>query len=150
MVHGEFATPVPAGTYTDAQLAAFAAQQVRVEPDGDQVTLEIPLAAGFGNPDLLQDLGVGPFFRSLSQRQYKNDEQIDNALRSVLFQVPKPGIADPTVCGVPLVNPDCFSGVGDLGANDIGRSRQYGLPTYNHLRLADVLVPKKYFLLVPR
>jgi hypothetical protein len=146
MVHGEFDTTVPAGTYTDAQLAAFAAQQVRVEPDGDQVTLEIPLAAAFGNPDLLQDLGVGPFFRSLSQRQYKNDEQIDNALRSVLFQVPKPGIADPTVCGVPLVNPDCFSGVSDLGAIDIARGRDHGLPTYNDLRRAYGLAPKKSFV----
>src|SRR5438309_7651653 len=146
VVHGEFDTTVPAGTYTDAQLAAFAAQQIRVEPDGDQVTLEIPLAAGFGNPDLLQDLGVGPFFRSLSQRQYKNDEQIDNALRSVLFQVPKPGIADPTVCGVPLVNPDCFSGVSDLGAIDIARSRDHGLPTYNDLRRAYGLAPKTSFV----
>jgi hypothetical protein len=146
MVHGEFDTTVPAGTYTDAQLAAFAAQQVRVEPDGDQVTLEIPLAAAFGNPDLLQDLGVGPFFRSLSQRQYKNDEQIDNALRSVLFQVPKPGIADPTVCGVPLVNPGCFSGVSDLGAIDIARGRDHGLPTYDDLRRAYGLAPKKSFV----
>src|SRR6266566_3993181 len=108
MIHGEFDTTVPAGTYSDVQLAAFAAQQVVVEPDGDQVTLEIPLAAAFGTPDLIQDIGLGPVFQSLSQRQYENDEQIDNALRSVLFQIPKPGIADPTVCGVPVVNPDCF------------------------------------------
>src|SRR2546428_4406879 len=103
MIHGEFDTTVPAGTYTDAQLAAFAAQQVAVEPDGDQITLEIPLAAAFGNPDLLQSLGLGPAFQSLSQRQYQNAEQIDNALRSVLLQIPKPGVPDPTVCGVPIV-----------------------------------------------
>jgi len=146
MIHGEFDTTVPAGTYTDAQLAAFAAQQVAVEPDGDQVTLEIPLAAAFGNPDLLQDLGLGPVFQSLSQRQYENDEQIDNALRSVLFQIPKPGIADPSVCGVPLVNPDCFSGVSDLGAIDIARGRDHGLPTYNDLRRAYGLAPKTSFV----
>src|SRR2546427_5493022 len=121
MIPGDSAAPVPAGTYSDAQLAAFAAQQVVVEPDGDQVTLEIPLAAAFGTPDLLEDLGLEPVFLSLSQRQYENDEQIDNALRSVLFQIPKPGIADPTVCGVPVVNPDCFIGVSDLGAIDIAR-----------------------------
>jgi len=146
MIHGEFDTTVPAGTYTDAQLAAFAAQQVAVEPDGDQVTLEIPLAAAFGNPDLLQDLGLGPVFQSLSQRQYENDEQIDNALRSVLFQIPKPGIADPSVCGVPLVNPDCFSGVSDLGAIDVARGRDHGLPTYNDLRRAYGLAPKTSFV----
>src|SRR5213594_77361 len=146
MIHGEFDTTVPAGTYTDAQLAAFAAQQVAVEPDGDQVTLEIPLAAAFGNPDLLQDLGLEPVFRSLSQRQYENDEQIDNALRSVLFQVPKPGIPDPTVCGAPIVNPDCFSGVSDLGAIDIARGRDHGMPTYNDLRRAYGLAPKTSFV----
>ncbi len=146
MIHGEFDTTVPAGTYSDVQLAAFAAQQVVVEPDGDQVTLEIPLAAAFGSPDLLEDLGLGPVFQSLSQRQYENDEQIDNALRSVLFQIPKPGIADPTVCGVPVVNPDCFSGVSDLGAIDIARGRDHGMPTYNDLRRAYGLAPKTSFV----
>jgi len=146
MVHGEFDTTVGASTYTDAQLAAFAAQGIVVTADGDQVTLEIPLAAAFGTPDLLQDLGLGPVFRSLSQRQYENDEQIDNALRSVLFQIPKPGIADPTVCGVPVVNPDCFSGVSDLGAIDIARGRDHGMPTYNDLRRAYGLAPKTSFV----
>src|SRR6267143_74617 len=146
MIHGEFDTTVPAGTYTDAQLAAFAAEQVVVEPDGAQVKLEIPLAAAFGNPDLLQSLGLGPVFQSLSQRQYENDEQIDNAQRSVLFQIPKPGVPDPTVCGVPIVNPDCFSGVSDLGALDIARGRDHGIPLYNDLRRAYGLAPKVSFI----
>src|SRR5213593_1369718 len=146
MIHGEFDATVPAGTYTDADLAAFAARGIDVTRDGDQVTLEIPLAAGFGSPDLLRDLGLGQLFTSLSQRQYENDEQIDNALRSVLFQIPKPGIADPSVCGVPLVNPDCFSGVSDLGAIDVARGRDHGLPTYNDLRRAYGLAPKTSFV----
>ncbi|HEV8470622.1 MAG TPA: peroxidase family protein [Candidatus Limnocylindria bacterium] len=146
MIHGEFDTTVPAGTYTDAELASFAARGVVVEQDGDQVTLEIPLAAAFGTPDLLQDLGVGPVFRSLSQRQYENDEQLDNAIRSVLFQIPKPGIPDPTVCGAPVINPDCFSGVTDLGAIDIARGRDHGMPTYNDLRRAYGLAPKTSFV----
>src|SRR5881409_2955952 len=146
MIHGEFDTTVGATTYTDAQLAAFAARGIVVTADGDQVTLEIPLAAAFGTPDLLEDLGLEPVFLSLSQRQYENDEQIDNALRSVLFQIPKPGIPDPTVCGVPIVNPDCFSGVSDLGAIDIARGRDHGLPTYNDLRRAYGLAPKTSFV----
>jgi len=95
---------------------------------------------------VLHQLGLGPVFRSLSQRQYENDEQIDNALRSVLFQIPKPGIADPSVCGVPVVNPDCFSGVSDLGAIDVARGRDHGMPTYNDLRRAYGLAPKTSFV----
>jgi peroxidase len=146
MIHGEFDTTVRATRYTDAELAAFAARGIVIERDGDQITLEIPLAAAFGSPDLLHQLGLGPVFRSLSQRQYENDEQIDNALRSVLFQIPKPGIADPTVCGAPVVNPDCFSGVSDLGAIDIARGRDHGMPTYNDLRRAYGLAPKTSFV----
>ena len=146
MIHGEFDTTVPATTYSDAELAAFAARGIHITRDGDQITLEIPLAAGFGTPDLLTDLGLGPLFTSLAQRQYANDEQIDNALRSVLFQIPRPGIADPTVCGVPLVNPDCFSGVSDLGAIDVARGRDHGMPTYNDLRRAYGLAPKASFV----
>src|SRR5207302_10122055 len=97
-------------------------------------------------PDPLQNLRLGPVFQSLSQLQYENDEQIDNALRSVLFQVPKPGVPDPTVCGVPIVNPDCFSGVSDLGAIDIARGRDHGIPTYNDLRRAYGLTPKASFV----
>ena len=146
MIHGEFDTTVRGTRYTDAELAAFAARGIVVERVGDQVNLTIPLASAFGTPDLLEQLGLGPVFRSLSERQYKNDEQIDNALRSVLFQIPKPGIVDPTVCGAPVVNPDCFSGVSDLGAIDIARGRDHGMPTYNDLRRAYGLAPKTSFV----
>src|SRR5438094_806603 len=98
MIHGEFDTIVPAGTYTDEELSAFAAQQIIVERTAADVTLTIPLNAAFGNPDLLQQVGLGPVLQSLAERQYKNDEQVDNTLRSILFQVPKPGIPDPTLC----------------------------------------------------
>jgi peroxidase len=146
MIHGEFETTVRADRYTDAELAAFAARGIVVEEDGDQIAITIPLAAAFGSPDLLQQVGLGPIFRSLAERQYKNDEQIDNALRSVLFQIPKPGTPDPTVCGAPIVNPECFAGVSDLGAIDIARGRDHGIPTYNDLRRAFGLVPKTSFV----
>ena len=147
MIHGEFDTTVRATRYSDAELAAFAARGIVITHNPDTtITLEIPLASAFGSPDLLHQLGLGPVFRSLSQRQYQNDEQIDNALRSVLFQIPKPGIADPTVCGVPVVNPDCFTGVSDLGAIDVARGRDHGIPTYNDLRRAYGLAPKTSFV----
>ena len=137
MVHGEFEPTVPAGTYSDALLAQFAAEGITVDHGTDgSVTLVIPLGVAFGNPDLLQQVGLGPALESLGEREYKNDEQIDNSMRSVLFQIPKPGIPDPSICGAPVVNPSCFSDVEDLGADDVQRGRDHGMPTYNALRVA--------------
>ena len=145
MIHGEFDATAPIGRYTEGQLAAFEAGGIPVERTATDVTLVIPLSVAFGNPDLLRMVGIGPVLRSLGERQYKNDEQIDNTLRSVLFQVPKPGVPDPSVCGTPVVNPDCFSGVSDLGAIDVARGRDHGMPRYNALRVAYGLAPKTSF-----
>jgi len=145
-VHGEFDVTQPAGTYSDAQLSAFAAEGITIARAAGQVTLTIPLDLAFGNPDLLQAVGEGPILQALAaEREYKNDEQIDNSMRSVLFQVPKPGIPDPAVCGEPLVNPDCFTGVSDLGAIDVERGRDHGMPSYNQLRRAFGLRPARSF-----
>jgi hypothetical protein len=145
-IHGEFEPTVPEGTYSASQLKAFEAQGIEVEHDAGNVTQVIPLNVAFGNPDLLQAVGEGPVLQSLgNEPQYKNDEQIDNSLRSVLFQVPKPGIPDPAVCGEPVVNPACFTGVSDLGAIDVERGRDHGMPSYNQLRRAYGLRPARSF-----
>ncbi len=145
-VHGELEPKVPVGTFSDAQLAAFQAEGITIETDAGVVTLVIPLAVMFGNPDLVEAVGEGPILAALAnEREYKNDEQIDNSMRSVLFQIPKPGIPDPTVCGEPLVNPDCFSDVSDLGAIDVERGRDHGMPSYNQLRRAFGLRPARSF-----
>ncbi|MGZ4280643.1 MAG: peroxidase family protein [Gaiellaceae bacterium] len=145
-VHGEFDVTQPAGTYSDAKLSAFAAEGITVAQAAGQVTLTIPLAVAFGNPDLLQAVGEGPILQALAgEREYKNDEQIDNSMRSVLFQVPKPRVPDPRGCGEPLVNPDCFTGVSDLGAIDVERGRDHGMPSYNQLRRAFGLRPARSF-----
>jgi hypothetical protein len=145
-IHGEFDVAVPIGTYTNAQLAAFKARGISVTPTADQILLNVPLNAAFGAPDLMRQIGIGPTLESLGERQYKNDEQMDNALRSVLFQVPKPGIPDPTICGEPVDHPECFKGVTDLGAIDIARGRDHGMPTYNDMRRAYGLAPKTSFM----
>ncbi len=146
MIHGEFEAEVPAARFSAQRLAAFRAAGLTVERSGDAITLAIPLNVAFGNPGLLHDVGIDPVLESLAERQYRNDEQIDNALRSVLFQVPRPGVPDPSVCGVPTVNPSCFGGVLDLGALDIERGRDHGMPNYNDLRRAYGLRPTRSFM----
>jgi hypothetical protein len=148
MIHGEFEPIVPAGTYSDDQLnRVFPSEGIAVERNADgTVTLVIPLVSAFGNPDLLEQVGEGPILESLGEeREYKNDEQIDNSLRSVLFQVPKAGTAHPEVCGAPVISSECFAGVADLGAADVERGRDHGMPSYNALRRAYGLAPARSF-----
>jgi hypothetical protein len=146
MIHGELEPNAPEGTYTAAQLADFERRGIEVEHEDGRVVLVIPLNLAFGNPQLLSKVGVAPVLKGIGgESEYRNDEQIDNQLRSVLFQVPKPGIPDPSVCldGPPL--PDCFQGVSDLGAIDVERGRDHGMPLYNDLRRAYGLAPKTSF-----
>jgi hypothetical protein len=83
---------------------------------------------------MLQGLGNIP--------QYNNDEQIDNQLRSVLFQVP---VSDNPTCLDGPTLPACFDGVVDLGAIDIERARDHGMPSYNQMRQAYGLSTKSSF-----
>ena len=146
MVHGQFDVRFRPGTYSTAQLDAFRAQGVGMKREDGRPSLQISLTVAFGNPDLLSQVGLGRLLRSLGEeREYRNDEQIDNALRSVLFQVPSRGMANPSACGQPVVQPGCFTGVHDLGAIDIERGRDHGIPTYNDLRWAYGLSPKRSF-----
>jgi peroxidase len=147
MVHGEFEPTVEAGTFGDAQLnTRFPAEGITVERNADgTVTLVIPLVVAFGNPDLLEQIGEGAILSSLGEREYKNDEQIDNSLRSVLFEVPKPNGTSPPLCGSPVIKPSCFTDVSDLGADDLQRGRDHGMPYYNDLRRAYGLPPVRSF-----
>ena len=146
MVNGSFDATEPAGTWSDAKLTSFARTGIEVKPHDGLVTLSIPLAVAYGNPELLERVGVGPILESLgAERQYRNDEQLDDSLRSVLFQVPKPDTPDPSVCSLPVVDARCFSFVLDLGATDIQRAREHGMPSYNAMRVAYGLAPKPTF-----
>jgi hypothetical protein len=145
-VHGEFEIDFAPGDYTAAQLAAFKAQGIEVTNGPTDHALGVPLNVAFGNPSLVESIGFAKVLGALSaERQYRNDEQIDETMRSVLFQAPRPGMPDPSVCSTPVINPACFVGVQDLGAIDIARGRDHGLPSYNALRAAYGLAPKASF-----
>ena len=146
MVHGEFEPQGNLADYTPEQLDAIRAHGVEVLVAGEEVEFVVPLNVAFGNPDLVEAIGLDAILLGLgAERQYKNDEMIDDQLRSVLFQLPGPDVPDPSDCldGPPL--PECFQTVLDLGAVDIKRARDHGIPTYNELRGAYGLEPKASF-----
>jgi hypothetical protein len=143
MIHGELESIGEAADFSQSRLAAIAAQGVEIVAEGDEVEFVIPLNIAFGNPDLLRLVGIDAVMKGLGgEPQYKNDEQIDNQLRSVLFQVPVSG--NPECLDGPTL-PECFNGVVDLGAIDIQRGRDHGMPSYNDLRRAYGLAPKSTF-----
>jgi hypothetical protein len=143
MIHGELEIETEAERYSQAALDAMEAQGVEIAIDGEDAELAVPLNVAFFNPDLLELIQLGPALKGLGlEPQYKNDEQIDNQLRSVLFQVPVSGNPE-CLDGEGL--PECFSGVVDLGAIDIERGRDHGMPSYNQLRNAYGLPSKTSF-----
>jgi hypothetical protein len=147
MIHGEFEPTVVNGRYSPKVLDQLARLGVEFEDNGDgTTTLVIPLSAAFGAPDLLEKVGEAEVLESLGESQYKNDEQFDNSLRSVLFQIPR--AADPGICQTPVIDPACFIGVSDLGAIDVARQRDHGIPFYNDLRSAYGLARKTSFTAV--
>jgi hypothetical protein len=143
MIHGQLEPIAPAGTYSPAQVTDFEEQGIEIEDEDGVNVVVVPLNVAFGNPDLLPAIGLGPVLRGIgSEPEYKNDELIDNQLRSTLFEIPVPG--NPTCLDGPTL-PQCFKGVVDLGAIDVERGRDHGIPLYNSLRAAYGLAPKESF-----
>ncbi|MPZ25629.1 MAG: peroxidase [Micromonosporaceae bacterium] len=133
-IHGEIEVATELSRYTPEDLAALEELGVELIIEGDEIEIVIPLNLAFFNPDLVELVGLGPLAQGLGlEPQYKNDEQIDNQLRSVLFQIPVPG-NEGCLDGPDL--PQCFDGVVDLGAIDIARGRDHGVPLHNDLREA--------------
>ena len=113
----------------------------------DAVDVAIPLGVAFGNPGLLVDVGLGNLLAGLaSEAAYANDEQIDNQLRSVLFQIPGPDVENPLDCLDGSEIAGCFTSVNDLGALDVLRGYDHGMPSYNELRAAYGLDPVASFI----
>ena len=133
MIHGEIEAAVDADYYSPEELESFRSQGIEVVEEEGEVELAIPLNIAFGNPDLVEEIGLEPILAGLaSERQYKNDEQIDNQLRSILFEIPRDITGELDGTGIP----DNFSTVMDLGAIDIQRGRDHGIASYNDLREA--------------
>ena len=145
-IHGEFEVEADRTRYSSTQLAtlhSLGAQIDDVPGEPALLTVAIPLSAAFFNPDLVPAVQLGPLLHAIGdESQYNNDEQIDDTLRSLLFQVPVSGNPD---CFDDPSLPDCFTGVTDLGAIDIARGRDHGMPTYNQLRQALGLPAKTSF-----
>lgn len=137
MIHGEFEAVAEEGTYTPEQLAAFEELGIAVETEDGEVELGIPLAQGMHNPDLFTEVGIEPLLLGLgAEAQYKNDEQIDNQIRSTLFRIPVSG--NPECLDGPQM-PDCYTQIFDIGAINAKRSRDAGIPSYNDAREAHGL-----------
>ena len=141
-MHGEFDLTEPAGYWSDARLAGFRSAGIRIEgggaggddgPPAGAIRLKIPLTVGVRQPRPRRERWApARLSRALAaERQYRNDEQIDNALRSVLFQVADAGYdRSRRPASLPVVSAACFTGVVDLGAIDIERERR---PRHAHL-----------------
>jgi hypothetical protein len=133
MVNGEVHVVVGRGRYSEAEVAKLTSLGVTFGflpgPRPQRLTLRISQSIAFFNPALLPAVGLGTMLLSLaSEPGYRNDEQIDETLRSVLFE--QPG----------------STGVVDLGAIDIQRGRDHGIPAYNDLRRALGLPARRSFM----
>jgi hypothetical protein len=145
-IHGEFEAELSVDQLPDGVMASLQRNGVSVEVDGQFAEVAVPLGVAFGNPRLLTDIGLGNLLAGLSsEAAYANDEQIDNQLRSVLFQIPGPDVENPIGCLDGTEIAECYQAVNDLGALDVIRGYDHGMPTYNDLRVANGLAPVDSF-----
>jgi Animal haem peroxidase len=142
-IHGEMETTTNLSRYSSTTLNAMRAQGVEVTVDGTSVDIAVPDNVLFFNPDLLEQIQLGPVMTGVTaESDYRNDEMIDNQLRSVLFRIPSSTNPD---CLDGDTLPQCFNGVVDLGAIDVQRGRDHGMPSYNTVRNAYGLASKTTF-----
>ena len=137
MIHGEIEVETDASRYDEQTIANFVDQGIEVAQAGEKIEIAVPLNLAFHRPELVTEIGLEALLSGLGgEPQYRNDEQFDNQLRSVLFQLPEQSVEDPSSClDGPTLN-ECFTLVHDLGVLDIERARDHGIARYNDLREA--------------
>ncbi|MFS8104173.1 hypothetical protein LFM09_44380 [Lentzea alba] len=134
MVRGDFKVVTNASRYTPQQLETLRARGMTVTPHGDKVEIQIlPRLLPF-NPDLVDEVQIGPLLQSFGlQPENRNDEVVDeDTLRSIIFLIPG-------------CQPRCLTAVIDVSALDVERGRDHGIAAYNDLRRAYGLAPKPSF-----
>ena len=137
----------------DAEAGAEASEPAEVSDESDPVEaseapaedeeppvleVRVPLNVAFGSPQLVPALGLGELMAGMANRTtYRNDEQIDNQLRSVMFQDPMDDADDLAACIDGEAMSECFtSEVVDLGVADMMRAIDHGMTSYNDMREA--------------
>ena len=147
MIHGEIEMSVPVARFSEEELAAFSQNGIEIDVSDEEVELAVPLNVAFANPQLAASLGIGAIAAGLgSEPQYKNDEQIDNQLRSILFQLPDVAVQDTSECLDGPTLHECFMLASDVGSIDVFRARDHGIARYNELREAFGLTRVSSFI----
>jgi hypothetical protein len=152
MVHGQFDVRFRPGTFTAAQLEAFRAQGIGMRKEDGQTSLQISLTVAFGNPDLLSEVGLGRVLPSLGQERPVPERRADRQSASKRL-VPSPQLPQLRDGGSLRVRAArraarLLGAVQDLGAIDIARGRDHGMPSYNDMRRAYGLSPRRSFTAV--
>ncbi len=133
MLRGNVLVKTEASRYSARQLDALRAKGALVVTRGSRVEITIPPALGAFRPELVGEVQLGPLLQGLaSQAQSRNDEQIDDVVRSLALTPPG-------------CEPNCPTAIFDIAAIDVERGRDHGMPSYNELRKAYGLAPRASF-----
>ena len=124
--------PTPTAT-RQATLDALEAQGVEVAVDGDDVELAIPLNVAFFNPDLLEQVQLGPMLQGIGLR-VAVQATTSRSTTSCAACCSRSRSRATRSASTARRCRSASRGVVDLGAIDIERGRDHGMPTYNQLR----------------